>query len=285
MSAGPEAGPAPDPQARLDAEAEAAAVRAGVRVRGLRADEMHAAAALFEQVWQTDAHAVPMEPGLLVALGHAGNYCVGAFDATDALVGACVGFFGVPLGQVLHSHIAAVRPGAAGPGTGTAMKRHQRAWCGRRGLASVAWTYDPLIARNAWFNLGRLGARPRDYLVDFYGEMPDGLNAGQGSDRVLVHWAVPPDPEPPAPAPDAGPGPAVLAVGRDDEPEPHGPPSAGARRCTLGVPRDIEALRARDPALGARWRSALREAWLGLVDDGWRVAGFTRDGRYEMERT
>jgi predicted GNAT superfamily acetyltransferase len=36
--------------------------------------------------------------------------------------------------------------------------------------------------------------------------------------------------------------------------------------------------------LGARWRSALRTAWLGLVEDGWRVAGFTRDGRYEMER-
>ena len=53
----------------------------------------------------------------------------------------------------------------------------------------ITWTYDPLILRNAWFNASKLGAFPREYLIDFYGEMPDAVNAGQGSDRLVVGWA------------------------------------------------------------------------------------------------
>ena len=59
---------------------------------------------------------------------------------------------------------------------------------GARTSTTVTWTYDPLIRRNAFFNLTRLGARPVEYLVDFYGEMTDAINAGQGSDRLMLHW-------------------------------------------------------------------------------------------------
>ncbi|HEY0239110.1 MAG TPA: GNAT family N-acetyltransferase, partial [Friedmanniella sp.] len=176
---------------RLNDAALAAAVVAGVTVRDLDADEMTEASALLAQVWRTGPRESPMEPGLLVALGFAGNYVSGAFDPDGTMVGACAGFLGAPLGGLLHSHVAAVRPGTA-RGTGTALKLHQRAWCAARGIGVIAWTYDPLIARNAWFNLGRLGAHVEAYLVDFYGKMDDGLNAGEESDRLLVHWPVEP---------------------------------------------------------------------------------------------
>src|SRR5664279_2293440 len=83
----------------------------------------------------------------------------------NELVGVCAGFFGPPAAQVMHS----------------------------------------LVARNAAFNVRRLGASLEEYLVDFYGQMTDGVNAGQGSDRILVRWhlnaPIPMQPREPGDAP------------------------------------------------------------------------------------
>ena len=68
------------------------------------------------------------------------------------------------------------------------MKLHQRAWAADHGLAWVTWTFDPLVRRNAWFNIGVLGAEVHEYLVDFYGPIDDSINAGDESDRLLVAW-------------------------------------------------------------------------------------------------
>lgn len=270
---------------RLTDAALAAAVVAGVTVRDLEADEMTEASALLAQVWRTTPRESPVEPGLLVALGFAGNYVSGAFDADGAMVGACAGFLGAPLGGLLHSHVAAVRPG--GPrGTGTALKLHQRAWCAARGIRVIAWTYDPLIARNAWFNLGRLGAHVEAYLVDFYGPMDDGLNAGEESDRLLVHWPVEPE-EVTAPLP-AEPAHAALATDDDGAPRPAADVPVGVEAVTLAVPPDVEALRASDRpgdrTLASRWRATFREAYADLYEQGWHVRGFVKDGHYVLRR-
>ena len=70
---------------RLSDAALAAAVGAGVTVRDLDADEMVTASALLAEVWRTGPRESPMEPGLLVALGFAGNYVSGAFDDTGEI--------------------------------------------------------------------------------------------------------------------------------------------------------------------------------------------------------
>ena len=54
----------------------------------------------------------------------------------------------------------------------------------------IAWTYDPLIRRNAYFNLAKLGARPVEYLPNFYGAMDDAINGGTETDRMLVRWEL-----------------------------------------------------------------------------------------------
>jgi predicted GNAT superfamily acetyltransferase len=266
---------------RLDDAARTAAVTAGVTVRDLRPDEMAEASALLAEVWRTEPKESPMEPGLLVALGFAGNYVSGAFDAAGAMVGACAGFLGAPLGGLLHSHIAAVRPG--GPrGTGTALKLHQRLWCAERGIRTIAWTYDPLIARNAWFNLGRLGVHVEAYLVDFYGPMDDGLNAGEESDRLLVHWPV--EPEVVLPPPEPEPAHAALVVGPDGGPLTDPAVGVDAQVVTLDVPPDVEALRASDRETASRWRSTFRDAYADLHEQGWRVRGFVKAGHYVLAR-
>ena len=81
-------------------------------------------------------------------------------------------------------------PTYAGRAVGTAIKLHQRDWALAHGGTAITWTYDPLVARNAHFNLNRLGARPERYLLDVYGELRDDLNRGDPSDRLLVRWSL-----------------------------------------------------------------------------------------------
>lgn len=261
------------------ADADAASERAGVTVRALHAAECVEAADVLRSIWGSSV----MEAPLLVALEHSGSYVAGAFEG-DRMIGVCVGFLAQPIGEALHSHVAGVVSGTEGRGIGTAMKLHQRAWCLDRGLTRMMWTYDPLVARNAAFNMRRLGTTLADYLVDFYGQMVDGVNAGQGSDRILVNWKLD------APLPSAGSeqmvqgdAPEVLSVGPTDLPV-SAPTPEGASAVMAALPPDIEDLRRRDPDTAALWRVALRDTLVPLLDAGWRLAAATRDGRYRLEK-
>ena len=52
----------------------------------------------------------------------------------------------------------------------------------------IEWTFDPLVARNAYFNLVKLAAEPSEYLTNFYGPMLDLINGKDDTDRLLVRW-------------------------------------------------------------------------------------------------
>ena len=106
------------------------------------------------------------------------------------MLGACVGFWAAPDRPAMHSHIAGVTSAARGRDLGFALKLHQRAWALRCGVPVINWTFDPLIARNAHFNLRKLGGRPVKYAVNYYGEMPDAINAGDETDRMLLRWEL-----------------------------------------------------------------------------------------------
>jgi predicted GNAT superfamily acetyltransferase len=265
--------------------AVAAAAAADVVVRELHdMRQLRAAQRLFEQVWRpAEGNPSPMNGELLRALAHAGCYVVGAFAGTR-MVGASAGFFTAPPDPTLHSHITGVAPGREHRGVGFALKLHQRAWAVARGLATVAWTFDPLVARNAWFNLAKLGATPTGYLEDFYGPMSDAINAGMASDRLLLTWRLR-DPAvaaacagtPARPDVPAGAEPA-LEVGAELEPVAA---RTGAAAVTVAVPPDLERLEA-----GSRraWRAAVREALGGRLAEGAAVTGFLRQpDRYLVE--
>lgn len=245
--------------------------------------EMVAATELVASVWQVDVNQSHVNPGLLTALAHAGNYVAGGFRGKE-LMAVCVGFFYPPQEHTLHSHIAGVRPDAAGTGWGNALKLHQRDWCLERGVTRVTWTYDPLIARNAYFNVHKLGCTIEAYLPDFYGLMGDGLNLGQPSDRVLAVW----DLERPGPRPPAVPGaqpPAAVLWSESGRPVLDRRRADGLRACRVEVPNDIEQVRRADPELAAAWREALREALGTLLADGWTVTDFDRRGHYNLTRS
>ncbi|MBM0230822.1 GNAT family N-acetyltransferase [Micromonospora sp. STR1_7] len=273
------------------AGADAAARAAGVRIRVLAGlDELLRVDQLFAAIWRPDPGNPLITGELLRALSKAGNYVAGAFDDTG-MVGACVGFFGPPARRELHSHIAGVAPAALGRSVGWAMKLHQRAWCLRHGVDAVTWTFDPLVSRNAYFNVVKLGGVPVQYLTNFYGGMRDDVNGGDDTDRLLLRWELS--------APQvrqaargsvrrwdaaalrrAG---AVIGLDRTPQGEPL-PGRVDGDTILLAVPSDIQALRRTDPACARRWRRAMREAMGPLLADGVTVQGFDRAGWYVLTR-
>lgn len=272
------------------AAAEAAA-GSGVRVVAL-ADlaDLRAVQALFDSIWHPAPDNPPVTIELMRALTKAGNPLFGAY-ADGRLVGASVAFFAAPAGSALHSHVTGVAPSAQRRSVGRALKLHQRAWALQHGLDRIGWTFDPLVRRNAWFNLGRLAATPVEYLPDFYGPMHDTINAADQSDRLLMCWSL----EAPAvvravagqpvdvdlPALLAGGAATVLAAGPGGRPEVR--PAVPGVPALIAVPADVEALRVGDPALAAEWRTAVRAALGGALAAGGRVRAFAREGWYVVD--
>jgi len=60
----------------------------------------------------------------------------------------------------------------------------------KQGIDHITWTYDPLLSRNAYLNIAKLGTVCNTYRRSEYGDMRDGLNAGLPSDRFQVDWWV-----------------------------------------------------------------------------------------------
>jgi predicted GNAT superfamily acetyltransferase len=212
---------------------------------------------------------------LITALAHSGNVPLGAYDA-DRLVGFVLGWAGVDeAGLHVHSHMLAALPDRRHHGIGYALKLGQRAQALGQGIHLARWTFDPLVARNAWFNLGKLGAVADRFGRDFYGEMSDDINRGDRTDRLVIRWDL--DPEP-APRPIQRGLPTVLAAqGDPDAPVPSledAPASAGA---VVEVPREHAELRRRDAVLASRWRDATAEAFEICFGAGLIVQAFDRD--------
>nr|BFE66580.1 hypothetical protein GCM10020063_111060 [Dactylosporangium thailandense] len=265
------------------ADAEAAAERVGVQVVELATTgELAECSRLLQRVWRAEHPAEIASESMLRTWVHSGNYVSGAYRG-DALVGTAVGFFGRAGEHVhLHSHLAGVERGGHGHGVGYALKLHQRAWTLARGVAEVHWTFDPLILRNAYFNLQKLGAEAVEYLPEFYGAMTDGINSGDLTDRILVVWRLDRPPGPAA-APDAEAAVPLVSRTADGRPESHDAPDSAAV-LAVAVPADAEALRAADREAALAWRVAVRDALMGRLAAGYRITAMTSDGRYLLER-
>lgn len=283
-----------DEAARL---ADRAATGLGLVVRDLDGvADLEALAELFQLVWSAPTVDEVINSSTMRALAHAGNYVAGAYRSGE-LLGGAVGFLGLDADGVhLHSHVAGVRPGGQSKGVGRALKQHQRVWALRRGIRRVYWTFDPLVSRNAYLNLQKLGGLPEAYLPNFYGELNDGINSGEATDRLCLRWQLD-SPRAVAAARDQLTAPdaaalraagAVAIVDRvGDNPVTHdegSPAAAGGAPLLVALPPDIEELRARRPEVAAAWRDTVRRALVGALESGYRFDGFARDGWYVLVR-
>jgi predicted GNAT superfamily acetyltransferase len=254
-------------------------------------EELREASALLETIWGRTEEGVPVHSEVMKSLVHAGGCVTVARDDGGAVIGAAVLSPAAPAGEA-YSLIAGVAPGTSDRGIGRALKLRQREWALEHGFTHITWTFDPLVARNARFNLARLGAVAAEYEVAFYGRMSDGINGDDDSDRLVARWSLAggraaaaaagnaPDP--------AGPGDAGVvgnSPGSNNE-TPRDAPDGGPllRRDAAGlwcrVPADIVALRRADPAEASRWRLAVRDVFRAAFADGCVATHCTRTGWY-----
>lgn len=249
-------------------------------------EEMRAVEELQREVWGfSDREITPAMS--FVAATEVGAVLLGAFDG-DEMIGFSYGFVGFERGRVtLHSDMLAVRETYRGRGVGYRLKLRQREAALAAGIDFITWTFDPLRAANARFNIAKLGAYADNYKVDFYGEATSSfLHAQIGTDRLWVGWPIG-EPRVARRVEQSEGGPAggeEIAVSLDEFPQPLVFCAADLRPITsvinrpdepqtIEVPMDIGRLQREEPELAAAWRRATRAAFLEafaeryLVDD------------------
>jgi len=230
---------------------------------------------LQERAWEMEPRGIV--PGTLMGIiASGGGVLLAAYDRDhgDRPIGFVLGLLARRDGRLYHaSHMLATDPAYQGRGIGAALKRRQRDVALAQGLDLMTWTFDPLIARNAYLNLHKLGAISRTYYEDYYGPMDDRFNGGLPTDRLLVEWRLN-DPVPPVPLSlPAPPTPILVAEG--------GKPILRLERALVGaplsvwVPGDSTAIKERDPAAALDWRLALRHALSWAFAHGYVVRDFS----------
>jgi predicted GNAT superfamily acetyltransferase len=165
-----------------------AEIKNGVLVRSCHGiEEFQACLQVERAVWQSaDIDVVPIP--LFVVAAETGGQVLGAFEG-DRLVGFTLAIAGWrSCKPFLHSHMTAVLDGYRGRGIGKRLKLFQRKDALARGIGLIEWTFDPLIAKNAYINFMSLGAIARRYLPNAYGITTSPLHSALPTDRLMAEW-------------------------------------------------------------------------------------------------
>lgn len=193
-----------------------------------------------------------------------GGWVLGAFAGTE-LIGFVHQMAAVTGVEVFgYSHMLAVSPRFQNKGVGARLKWAQRERALSEGRALIRWTWEPLQARNAHFNLNRLGVVVRSYAVNFYGtdysvprneiEKAPGID----SDRLFAEWELGTD--------------RVERLARGAELMTSLPPAA-----TIEIPADWRGLIKDDPARARLEQLRVRVEFENAFASGLICSGFERD--------
>jgi predicted GNAT superfamily acetyltransferase len=219
-------------------------------------NEQDTARGVFDRIWLMDA-GTEITPNLLQAMVHSGAYLSGAF-IENKIVGAAFAFPATNNGLHLHSHMTAVLDEYRDKGVGYALKIDQWNWAKKQKYSHLSWTFDPLVRRNAKLNIVKLGVDVSAYYPNFYGAMPDALNAGDESDRLMVSWSTDID-EPKARE-------LITHLKPDD--------------ILIKIPEDIVAIRSKDQSESMKWRRQVRDQFLAAFEKNGKVVGFSANNEY-----
>lgn len=256
---------------------------ARVLVRDVRgADELRACQALQRHAWGITEEGYTLPVATMASAQKMGGLVLGAFQE-ELLVAFSFAFLGRLRGEVvLYSQLTAVDPRFQGLGLGRQLKLSQRERATEMGLGSICWTFDPLQAGNAGFNLGALGATTRTYEVDLFGSRSDALNAGLATDRLLAEWGTEGDPRPGRrePWPDALELLEALdGPGSQRAPERIAHEALEAERLHLEIPAHLTSLKQTSLELAREWQLAVREALQAAFGSGFTAVGFAAGAR------
>ena len=201
----------------------------------------------------------------LIVSHRAGGWTLGAF-VDDKLIGF-VHHLAAVKGDYIYgySHMMAVAPEYQNQGVGAQLKWAQRERALAEGRDYIKWTFEPMRARNAHFNLNRLGVVIREYAVNFYGTdystdpAEKGTVSGMDSDRLFASWDLK--------------APRVESFSRGEE-FPLGEPARA-----IEIPGDFSLLLKTDPEAAKREVVRVREEFIQALNEGFVCRAFARDER------
>jgi predicted GNAT superfamily acetyltransferase len=257
-------------------------------VRPLRTrEEMLAAVELQRTTWgESFSELVPAT--VLALCQRFGGVSSGAFDSQGRLVGFVFGLTGWQDHKPIHwSDMLAVVPVLRNRNLGEKLKRHQRDEMMSRGIDTIFWTFDPLVSRNAFFNLARLGAIASEYRVDEYCESDSILHRGIGTDRLVATWLITSDRvlkrldradtlptlEDVRTVPLVNDVVSSTGFARSAEPDL----AIDAAAVRVAIPTDIQALKESDIDLAVDWRTKTRSALLHYIGRGYTAVDLVRE--------
>jgi predicted GNAT superfamily acetyltransferase len=255
----------------------------GISIRRVRTNEEYDACVRMQHaIWGEDfTESVPAT--ILKVTQQIGGVTAGAFDPDGRLLGFVFGMMGSMDGKLVHwSDMLAVHRDARNKGLGRRLKLFQRELLRPLGVERMFWTYDPLVAKNAFLNIVRLGARPTEYVIDMYGsDTHSALHSGLGTDRFIVAWDLTKDggantrseTEVESAVLEAPIANALTTGDGDGASPPTELPDADVVR--VEVPANVDAVIARDLAAAARLRATTRRIFTHYMDRHYRVSGFS----------
>ena len=228
-----------------------------IQVRELKSlQDQDSGRKIFDLTWAMDT-GTEITPNLLQAMVHSGAYLSGAF-IENKIVGAAFAFPATNNGLHLHSHMTAVLDEYRDKGVGYALKIDQWNWAKKQKYSHLSWTFDPLVRRNAKLNIVKLGVDISAYHPNFYGAMPDALNAGDESDRLMVSWSTDID--------------ELKARELITHPKPDD--------ILIEIPENIVVIRSKNQSESMKWRRQVREQFLAAFEKNGKVIGFSANNEY-----
>lgn len=218
--------------------------------------DLAAVVRLQQEIWGfEEIELLPVR--LFVVATKIGGQVFGAYDG-DKLVAFCLAIPGLkPQGKYyLHSHMLGVRPEYRNAGVGRMLKLRQREDALSRSVDLIEWTFDPLELKNAYFNIERLGAVVRRYVLNQYGTTTSRLHGGLPTDRCTAEWWI-----------------GSERVRSTLSPSPRDREPVEQR---ISVPSDIGLTRERDPKKAREIQLRVSEEFLGAFNRDLVVTGFER---------
>lgn len=196
-----------------------------------------------------------------VVTKNAGGFVLGAYDG-DRLAGFVLS---VPAylrsDRAFYSHMTGVRSEYQSHGLGAKLKWAQRERALAEGVRYIKWTFEPVKARNAYFNLEKLGAMVCEYQENFYGTdyatAPE-FRIGLASDRLFAEWHLESD--------------KVVALARGEAFSEPQPPTAN-----IQIMNDWLGLVAADPEKARAEQLRIRAEFQAAFGFGFVCRGFHRD--------
>jgi predicted GNAT superfamily acetyltransferase len=238
------------------------------RARGL--EDYQAVVQLQKEVWNyTEIEDIAAVPILMIANRFGGAVLV-AQESTGRFIGFSMANLGWTREKKLFwwSHMTAVVEDYRGRDIGLRLKMKQREEALASGIDEIHWTFDPLQALNAHFNVHKLRTTVREYEENVYGQSSSPLHRGLPTDRFVAEWRL-----------NAAQDNAVILRDFDAMPhinEPDREPNLGLKESPLllEIPRDISGLKRTDLVRAKAWQDAVRAASLHYFKAGYAITDF-----------